>query len=101
MTRATTSRGSIAAPRGRPPEESDEVHAYAVTRGDTAEQDGFDETDERPVVPLRRAPARAAAVAAAAPRSQRSPPPPAGVAAQDGGGAPLGPPDPPARSCSP
>ncbi len=50
----------LVAARSRPPEADDEVHAYAVTRGDTAEHDGFDETDERPVVPLRRAPARAA-----------------------------------------
>jgi uncharacterized YceG family protein len=51
----------LIAARARQPEADDEVHAYAVTRGDTAEQDGFDETDERPIVPLRRAPARAAA----------------------------------------
>ncbi len=50
----------LIAARSRPPEADDEVHAYAVTRGDTAEQDGFDETDERPIVPLRPAPARAA-----------------------------------------
>ena len=47
----------LVATRGRP---RDEVPAYAVTREDTAEHDGFDETDERPIVPLRRAPARAA-----------------------------------------
>ena len=43
------------------------MHAYAITRGDTAEQDGFDETDERPIVPLRPAPARAAARRGGAP----------------------------------
>jgi UPF0755 protein len=47
----------LVAARGRP---RDEVPAYAVTRGDTAEQDGVDDTDERPVAPLRRAPTRAA-----------------------------------------
>ena len=88
----------LIAARARPPETDDEVHAYAVTRGDTAEQDGFDETDERPVVPLRRAPDASRRIAAAAPRSQRPPPPPAVVAAQRRR-PPLGPPDLHARSC--
>ena len=40
--------------------EQDEIHAYAgAPRGDSEE--ASEETDERPIVPLRRAPARAAA----------------------------------------
>lgn len=39
----------------------DEVHAYAVSREDAAEHEDDGDTEERPVVPLRRAPARAAA----------------------------------------